>query len=412
MEFLSGKEKMTKYFSKRNILILVLVFTALSRLIRLDFPHAYVFDEVYHAFTAKEYLKGSKAAWDPWAKPPPGVAYEWTHPPLAKEFMTVSMFITGSTEGWAWRLPGALLGVLSVYLIYLLGKSFFKNEDIGILAAFLFSIDGLNFVQSRTGMNDIYLVTFCLASLLFFIRKNFLISAVFIGLAIASKWTGLYLLGVLFLLLLYCRKIQYLLLFLIIPPLVYLASYIPYFLIDYNWDQFIILQKQMWGYHTGLKATHDYASLWWSWPFNLVPVWFYVEYPVGKIANIFTSGNLLIFLFGLVAIITTALEAIQKRSVQLGIIILCYLAFIVPWILSPRIAFLYHYSPCVPFLCLALSYQLYKLFKLKEYRKVFWAILFLIFLNFVILYPFITGIPLPKETVNLFFQTNIAKNPF
>ncbi len=124
--------------SLKKLLILLIVLASLLRIFRLDYPQAYVFDEVYHAFTAKEYLKSSKEAWDPFAKPPEGVAFEWTHPPLAKEIMASSMYWIHSTDEWAWRLPGVLLGILSVYVIYLIGKRLFKNEEIGLLAA-LFS---------------------------------------------------------------------------------------------------------------------------------------------------------------------------------------------------------------------------------------------------------------------------------
>jgi len=160
------------------ILVLILLSTAFLRLYRLDYPNRYVFDEVYHAFTAKEYLLGHKEAWEWWTTPPPGVAYEWTHPPLAKEIMTISMFITDSTNAWAWRLPGALLGILSTFLVYLTALKLFKKESVALISGFIFSIDGINFVQSRTGMNDIYYVTFVLISLIFILNKKFFLSAI------------------------------------------------------------------------------------------------------------------------------------------------------------------------------------------------------------------------------------------
>src|SRR3989344_2060701 len=174
------------------ILLLILLLTAFLRIYRLDFPNNYVFDEVYHAFTAKEYLRGGKEAWEWWTTPPPGVAYEWTHPPLAKEIMAASMFLLRSQDAWTWRLPGVLLGVLSVYLIYVLSKQLFKNNPAALIAAFVFSIDGLNFVQSRVGMNDIYFVTFILISLLFVLNNKFFYSALFLGLALSSKWAAIY----------------------------------------------------------------------------------------------------------------------------------------------------------------------------------------------------------------------------
>src|SRR3990167_238063 len=110
----------TSNLKPKYILIIILLISTFLRLYRLDDPNKYVFDEVYHAFTAKEFLAGRKVAWEWWTKPPPGVAYEWTHPPLAKEVMATSMFIFQTEDAWAYRLPGALLGVLSVYLVYLL----------------------------------------------------------------------------------------------------------------------------------------------------------------------------------------------------------------------------------------------------------------------------------------------------
>ncbi|MBI3485984.1 glycosyltransferase family 39 protein, partial [Candidatus Daviesbacteria bacterium] len=223
----------------KTILILILLFTFFSRAIRIGYPNTYVFDEVYHAFTAKEYLKGSIKAWEWWNTPPPGVAYEWTHPPLAKEIMTASMFILNSTDAWAYRIPGVLFGVLSVYLIYQLGKILFKSQSVGLFSAFIFSIDGLNFVQSRTGMNDIYFVTFSLLCLVFYFKNKFFFSSIALGLALASKWTTFYLFGFLLVLLIWNRKIKKIYWFIIIPIIIYLLTYLPFFTTGHSFNQFI-----------------------------------------------------------------------------------------------------------------------------------------------------------------------------
>lgn len=400
--------KLSKY---TKILILILLLASLTRLFRLDFPNKYVFDEVYHAFTAQEYTKFTKDAWDPWAKPPAGVAYEWTHPPLAKEIMAFSMISTGSDEAWAWRLPGALLGILSVYLVYLLGLKLLNSQTASFIAAFVFSIDGLNFVQSRVGMNDIYFVTFILASFLSFLKKRFVFSAILFGLALVTKWTSIYFILILAPLLLLQKDKMKIVYFIIIPLIIYLLSYLPYFLSGYTLAQFIELQKQMWWYHTSLKATHTYSSPWWSWPLNLYPVWYFVDYSGDKIANIFASGNPVVFWVGIVTMLITAVETIKKRSLNLLIIVLFFLIFWLPWAISPRIMFLYHYSPSVPFLSLALGYQMNKLYERGE-KKIFYFILGLMFFGFLVIFPFLTGIPLPKNIMELFFFTNLTKNPF
>ncbi|MBI2019163.1 phospholipid carrier-dependent glycosyltransferase [Candidatus Daviesbacteria bacterium] len=401
-----------KKISTKKILILILLLTAFLRLYRLDFPKNYVFDEVYHAFTAKEYLQNHKVAWEWWNAPPPGVAYEWTHPPLAKEIMAASMFLLKTQDVWAYRLPGVILGVLSVYLVYLLGLKLLKNKTASLFASFLFSLDGLNFVQSRTGMNDIYFVTFMLASLLLMLNKRFVISSIFLGLAISSKWAAVYTYLIFIPLLLYMKEYKKIFFFFVIPPIVYFITYIPFFLSGHTFDQFIQLQKQMWWYHTNLKASHNYSSRWWSWPLNLYPVWYFVEYQKENMANIFASGNPALFWLGSGALILTAWEAFKKRAVNLVIILLGFLAFWLPWSASPRIMFLYHFSPSVAFLTLALGYQLGQLTDDKKGGQLALTLILLTILGFAFIFPFITGIFLPKNYINLFFMSNLTKNPF
>ncbi len=396
----------------QQILIVVLLLTAFLRLYRLDFPNKYVFDEVYHAFTAKEFLAGHKEAWEWWTTPPPGVAYEWTHPPLAKEIMAISMFILHTQDSWAYRLPGVILGILSVYLIYLLGLKLLNNQIASLIAAFVFSIDGLNFVQSRTGMNDIYYVTFVLLSLLFLLKKQYFFSALVFGLALTSKWAGIYFLLLILFILLKERKFKQIIYFVAIPPIIYLLSYLPFFLLGHSFDQFIQLQKQMWWYHTGLKTTHNYSSPWWSWPLNLYPVWYFVDYQKNTVANIFASGNPIVFWVGSATIMLTALQAIKEKSSNLAIIVLGFLVFWLPWAFSPRIMFLYHFSPSVPFLSLALGFQLGLELQKSKMKKAVYILLLLMGLGFILIFPILTGVPIYRSLIDLFFLTNLSKNPF
>lgn len=396
----------------KHILITILLLTAFLRLYRLDYPNKYVFDEVYHAFTAKEYLAGHKVAWEWWTTPPPGVAYEWTHPPLAKEIMAISMFMLNTQDAWAYRLPGTILGIASVYLVYLLGLKLLNNKVASLIAAFVFSLDGLNFVQSRTGMNDIYYVTFLLASLLLLLNKRLILSAIVLGLALSSKWAAVYSYLIFIPLLLYSKQYRSLGYFIIIPPIVYLLSYLPFFLLGHSAAQFVQLQQQIWWYHTNLKATHNYTSPWWAWPLNLYPVWYFVDYQKNNIANIFASGNPVIFWAGSASIILITVEAIKKKALNLFLISLGFVIFWLPWALSPRIMFLYHFSPSVPFLSLALGHQLNSLWKNKEERKLALTILTLMVLSFILLFPFLTGISIPRNFVRIFFLFNLSKNPF
>src|SRR5689334_12116741 len=94
----------------------VLAFSFLSKVIYLHIPDNFYFDEVYHGFTATRYLHSDISAYDPWAKPPPGMAFEWTHPPLAKLIMAGFMAVLGE-NAVGWRIGSVIFGTISVWLV-------------------------------------------------------------------------------------------------------------------------------------------------------------------------------------------------------------------------------------------------------------------------------------------------------
>ncbi len=392
-------------------LILILAISLVLRLWRIEFPQAYVFDEVYYPYTAGEYLQHNPAAWEWWTTPAQGHAYAWVNPPLAQEIMAGAMFIFGTDNYWGFRLPGVLLGVVSILLVYLIAKKLF-DEQVGVLAAMLFSLDGLTFTQSRTGMLDIYLLTFLLTSMLVTLHKRYLWSAIFLGMAIGTKWTGLYIFPLYLLLLYKDKQLKQLATYIFVVPLVYLTIYLPFFFSGHSWQQFIELLRQEWWYHLHLQATHDYASPWWSWPLTLYPVWYYVQYfPNNVMSNIFAAGNPLLYWFGSLSLLITTIQFFQKKAWSLLILITTVGLFWLPWSLSPRIMFLYYFIPVVPFICISLAYQLNNLLQTK-YRQVAVVTVFLCIFSFACLFPFLSGLPLPNSLIKLFFSTNLAKDPF
>ena len=393
----------------RYMLLAILAFSLFTRFYRLHLPQKFYFDEVYHAFTATEMLKGHPQAWEWWNPNPPDVAYEWTHPPLAKEFMVAGMWLFG-TNSFGWRFPSALLGVANIFLVYLLAKRLFPNPSslIPILSAALFSLDGLNLVQSRIGMNDTYLLFFLLLTLFLFLKQKYFFSSLSFGLALASKWSALYLLPILALAYLLQEKFN---LKKILPlaisylPLaitVYLLTYLPFFTSGHFWSQFAELHRQMYWYHTKLVATHPYQSSALTWPLNLRPVWYYVDYQDTTVANIYALGNPLIFWSGLLAVaygLFASLPRAQSKGYRpLAILLSGYLLLFLPWTLSPRIMFLYHYLPATPFMIILLAWALTRIgFKFAIGYLLLAISLFLFF------YPLWTAIPVPQSWANIFF---------
>jgi len=211
-------------------LALILGFSLLTRVAWLTNPESEYFDEVYHAFTARRMLHNDPKVWEWWNTPPEGFAYEWTHPPLAKEGMVLGMLVFGENS-FGWRIPGALLGVGSVFLVYLIARTLFKDELIGLLSSAVFALDGLPLVISRIGMNDAYFLFFILLSLYLFLANKYFPSALSLGLAAAAKWSAVWALPIFVVAhFVFKRKIsKKYLWFFVLPPLVYLAR------IKINW---------------------------------------------------------------------------------------------------------------------------------------------------------------------------------
>lgn len=375
------------------LLLTILLFSLATRVYKLELPKEKYFDEVYHAFTAGLVLHNDPKAWEWWNPHPEGFAYEWTHPPIAKLGMFVGMKVFGE-NGFGWRIVQAILGTGSVLLVYLLASLIFKDKYVGILSAGVFSLDGLALVMSRIGMNDSYLLFFSLLSIYLFAKNKNLLSSIVFGLAISSKWSAIYVLPILFVSHFVFRKkikVSYLS-FLILPVLIYVASYGVMFKTGHTWDNFIEVQKQMWWYHTNLVAEHPYTSPALSWPILLRPIYLYDGQEInGMVARIYAFGNPVVFWFGLFSIILGFFISAKERIKKLGFVIFSYLIFFLPWIASPRIMFLYHYLPSIPFLAIASGYVL------RRFPKIKFAFLAFAFLAFAYFYPHWTGLRIPVK---------------
>jgi predicted membrane-bound dolichyl-phosphate-mannose-protein mannosyltransferase len=388
----------------KNPLLWILAFAALSRFLFLSSPPSEYFDEVYHAFTARRMLSGDPKAWEWWNTSPEGFAFEWTHPPMAKLIMVLGMLVFGENS-FGWRAPSALLGTFTIFLVYKIAFHL-TNKKTALLSAFLFSIDGLPLVMSRLGMNDAYFLFFLLLCFYFFLKDKHLLSALALGLSLSSKWSTFWILPLLFVAHFSLKKkaTKKYLYYICLPPLVYFASYLPMFAHKHHTlSTFIEVQKQMWWYHTGLDATHPYQSTPLSWPLMIRPVWLFVEYGTTSIKNIYAQGNPAIFWLGLLCVPIAFWESFTKKNKKLALVIFAYLVFFLPWSLSPRIMFLYHYLPSIPFLTIILAQTLTK------NKKIIFPTLFVSTLLFLYFYPHLVGLSVPKWLNNTYFWLNSWK---
>ncbi len=403
------------------LIVCLIVLGYCFKIYHLHEPPKFYFDEVYHGFTATQYLHGNVQAYDPWAKPPKDVAFEWTHPPLAKLIMAGFMRLFGENS-LGWRLGSVLFGSLATVLSGVLAFQLFGSTWIALLTVFFLTFENLFLVQSRIAMNDIYFVCFMLFTLTQYIsfKKNpsktlpLVLTGMGLGLALSTKWTSFFLAFILALDFIgtelwsgrFSGTKVYFKIFclgLVFPGLIYLASYAQFFILGGSWDQFEKLQGQMWYYHSQLKATHSYQSIPVQWLFNLRPVWMSTDYSQPEMArNIYNLGNLVILWSGLVAVLWGLFKT--SWSWEKGFLSLCYFMFWVPWIFSPRIMLFYHYLPAIPFLCIFLSLWVNFLLKQKGWRaSVSKGILVCSGLWFLVYYPNSVGIPVPKKFAEIVY---------
>ena len=451
----AGAPRATWLGTRRFDLALSLGFVLIALVLyfwRIEVPwngnRGYIYDEVYHAYTAAQYVNGNTDAWIFTTKAPgEGVAYEWTHPPLGKEIIAVGIWMWGDTP-LGWRFTSAIFGAIGVGMIYWLGLVVTRRRVAAILFAILALADGLYFVQSRGGLLDIYGAVFMVGAFIAFyaylvaaatkVRWPLVALGLSLGLAIATKWNAGYAAAIIGLVVM-LRTTYLLAKFLttkdearqtslagfvqhliwvplgmaVVPAAVYMITYIPFFRAGFGWDLFRELQWQMYNYHSTLKATHAYQSAWWEWILARRPVWYGVKYEEnGIVGYTYANGNPLLY-WSFFAAVPYALLLWwqQEKYKQMLVLGIGFFGQWLPWALVPRIAYAYHFLPASIFGFLAVAVTLDDLWQLGErqiaaqrppiWRYVAIGYTAVIVGAFIFFYPYYSGWPLTPDQFNM-----------
>lgn len=154
--------------------LLVTLLAGLLRFWNLGSPKAVIFDETYYAKDAWALIhRGYEVNWTKDAndlilqnnghvRVPSDAAYV-VHPPVGKYVIGLGEWMFGFNP-FGWRFMTALLGTLSVLLLCRIGRRLFRSTFLGCLAGTLMAVDGLHFVMSRTSLLDGVLMFFVLAA--------------------------------------------------------------------------------------------------------------------------------------------------------------------------------------------------------------------------------------------------------
>ena len=397
----------------------IALFALILRLLNLGTPKGFIFDEVYYVDGARDYLKyGVEVT---------GAEAEFVvHPPVGKWLIALGIKIFGDNE-FGWRFMGALLGSVMVILIALIAQRLFRNTFLTISASALIAMDGLALVHSRTALLDIYLSFFVLLATYFFVMRWHWWTGVALGLAVATKWSGLYFLALFAAIALYRafthhtgRELikptlktfaQYALL----PISIYLSSWSGWFLSSRGWARdhsaniitsFLHYHSQMLGFHTGLVEKHSYQANPWSWIVMGRPTSFYYQSPKGCGADncaqeVLALGTPFLWWLGAIAVAVVIgfwINSLAQKRYEpaLNIIVAGIAAGYLPWFFfQKRTVFSFYAIVFQPFLILAIIYCAYvALIHFKNSRNIyiFMGIIGVaIFINFIYFLPLFTA---------------------
>jgi dolichyl-phosphate-mannose-protein mannosyltransferase len=153
--------------------LLVTAFGTFLRFNRLSVPHALIFDETYYAKDAFSILhfgvehnlvsnanslilSGHTHIFAP------GGEYV-VMPPLGKILIAGGEWLFGLNP-LGWRFSAAVFGSAAILLVCRIARRMTRSTLLGCVAGLLMSLDGLEFVMSRTGLLDIFLMFFVLAA--------------------------------------------------------------------------------------------------------------------------------------------------------------------------------------------------------------------------------------------------------
>ncbi len=430
---------------------LVAVVAGVLRFWRLGDPHQLVFDETYYVKQAWSYLgTGVERRW------PEGADGDFTagsvdvyrsaadfavHPPVGKWMIAAGEALLGVDSSVGWRLSAAVVGTLTVLLLARVARRLLGSTLLGCTAGLLLAVDGHHLVHSRTSLLDVFLAFWVLAAFAALlvdrdrsrerlaalvarasaegrrltgvgpglgVRPWRLLAGVCLGLAVGTKWSGLFYLAAFGLMTVlwdvgarraaglprwragllrdgvpaFASTVP-------VAAVVYVASWAGWFASDDGYlrqwarDHPSPLPvpdplRSLWEYHraalefhTGLSSEHPYEAHPWSWLVQGRPTSFFYEAlergdpgcAVESCSKAVTSlGNPVVWWGGTAALVVLLACWVGRRDWRAGAVLTGVAAGYLPWFyyaaMDDRTMYAFYSVVFAPFVVLALTYTL------------------------------------------------------
>jgi dolichyl-phosphate-mannose-protein mannosyltransferase len=331
----------------------LLVLGAFWRLLDLGYPSSFAFDEHHFVRNARNYIT-HQADWN-------------DHPPLGKLLLVPAMQLFGD-NGVGWRLSSALFGLALIVLAGLIATKIFADRRVGLLTAAFVAIDGFYISYARVALLDTPMTVFIYAALALMLWGRSLLwfaaAAVCIGLAVATKWTGVCIILIAPWLLIRHRRAPWHVVWMFgLASSVYVAvvglalrtTHQPISLAGFIGSNVSLLK------HHAAFTTWDNAasSKWYSWPFLTHPIVMHYDAVDSTMVRATTSlGNVLLW-FATTAVVVWTLSAAvgslwrARRSrraladidIDRGglFVIATMVALMLPFMVTRRQSYIFHY---------------------------------------------------------------------
>ena len=399
----------------------------------ITYFHRTMFDEVYYAGSAYEFLNGMNM-------------FESTHPPMGKILIAAGEWLFG-VNPFGWRFTCALFGLLMLPLMCWFLYRMFRNSTVALIATALLSLDFMHFTLSRIATLDSIIAFFILgifavmwrvldrareeieqekkrpsAGLIF----TMLVCAFMVGMGVATKWTGFYAMAGAAVCFLWFigywiwslkkqgKAISYLgwmlgegiLIFGLLPLGIYVLSFLPQSLAtgrDNVWKVMWDSSLFMLNFHSDIVFEHPYESPWYTWPWIKTPLVDAANIlKDGRSSIIVTMGNPIIWWSGIGALFHMLYRALFQKDRKAGYLTAAYLFMLVPWFFVKRTVFIYQYYGSSIFMIGMLAYSLYLLGqKRKKLIPIFLeAALFI----FILFYPIISGYSINGHHIVIYLE--------
>ena len=463
----------------------ITALAALTRFLNLGSPTdegVPIFDEKHYAPQAWQML-GNHGVED---NPGYGLV---VHPPMGKFLMAIGEGIFGY-NGLGWRFSGAVCGVIIVVLVARIVRRMTRSTLIGGIAGLLIIADGVSFVTARTALLDVFLVMFVVAAFGALIvdrdqmRERMHVAllegrigetawgprlgvrwwrfgaGVLLGMAFATKWSGLYFivfftamtlafdvaarrayrvprpwLGTLrrdFAPTVYALGL--------IPIAVYLGSYGPWFASETGTNRYEVGRsigeggllpdavRSLWHYTYGVYKFHSeltnaagnrhpWESKPWTWPMSLRPVLYAIVQDgidgcgsQSCVKAVMLVGTPAMWFLAVPVLAWAAWKSFVKRDWRYAVALTGYAAGYLPWFAEiDRQMYFFYAAPMAPFLVMMIALILGDILyaprqNAERHTLGLLVVCFytaLVLTNFAWLYPVLTGLPISQTTWNM-----------